>query len=271
MPDLTEYYHQQWGSNPNRKDIFVEVDWMHEIMEGKWVKEADGGGWYQPEVDFEFRFHKDAQYKVVNSFEHHEISLHIDARFAPTDQRSVCILGNKFPADDGCMGGGDKIDYEESTTFDEFDDIKEENFDWDKRGKIFHYCLFCKDTRDSKGTHWGIAEKLNIKGTNSYNSNYHGTGIEVKDADDFMVKSEAGKFLNPDKAERQAGVFMHELGHNLGLMLDRDNDGLEDQDRLNPNPKTCMNYMWIIYHVDYTSTEWEAIMPAGIQYAKEGH
>ena len=187
------------------------------------------------------------------------------------DKGAKRAANRKLHIDDGCMGGGgSKINYEKSTTFDEFDDIKKDYFDWNKRGKVFHYCLFCKDTRDSKGTHWGIAEKLNINGTTSYNPNYHGTGKESKDADDFMVKSEEGKFLNPDKAERQAGVFMHELGHNLGLMLDRDNDGWEDQDRLKSNPKTCMNYRWIIYHVDYTSAEWNSIMPAGIQYAEEG-
>jgi len=49
---------------------------------------------------------EEAQNLVLRAFKRHDITLHIDARSAPANQRLACILGNNFPADDGCMGGG---------------------------------------------------------------------------------------------------------------------------------------------------------------------
>lgn len=50
-------------------------------------------------------------YRVLNvsQFREHNIWIHIDARFTPINHRFICILGNAFPADDECMGDGEKI------------------------------------------------------------------------------------------------------------------------------------------------------------------
>ena len=68
------------------QDIFVEVDWMtgHRMLET-------------------------SQNLVIRAFGRHNITLHIDVRYALANQRLACILGNKIPADDGCMHGDEKI------------------------------------------------------------------------------------------------------------------------------------------------------------------
>ena len=77
------------------KDVFVEVDWMR----GHRMKDA-------------------AKWKVGTRFLNNptgeNIWLHIDARFTPMNQRFICILGNRFPADDGKMGGGEQLTHHEN-------------------------------------------------------------------------------------------------------------------------------------------------------------
>ena len=68
------------------QDIFVEVDWMTG-----------------------HRMEETAQNLVIRAFGRHNITLHIDVRYALANQRLACILGNKIPADDGCMHGDEKI------------------------------------------------------------------------------------------------------------------------------------------------------------------
>ena len=142
--------------------------------------------------------------------------------------------------DDGKMGGGEQIPhYDDSTYFgvrdgdmNDFYDYKEKHFD-SSRDSTFHYCIFAQNAFSpvTGKNHLGIA---NMPGNN------------------FIVGAGNWKFgLVEDKQTAQAGVFMHELGHNLNL------DHYTDW--LNPNPKTCMNYHWILLFVDYTSDEWDNI------------
>ena len=58
----------------------------------------------------------------------------------------------------------------------------------------------------------------------------------------------------------EQNTFMHELGHNMGLCLDRNNDYQEDDEWWNPKPLTCMNYFWILYYPDYSSEEWTSLI-----------
>jgi len=72
------------------KDIFVEVDWMKKEIEGRWYADGSGGKYYVPGFTIEYRMKEGAQNKVIRPFGKHDIALHID---------------------DGCMGGGEAIDY----------------------------------------------------------------------------------------------------------------------------------------------------------------
>jgi hypothetical protein len=60
------------------------------------------------------------------------------------------------------------------------------------------------------------------------------------------------------RANRQAAVFMHELGHNLGLIYDPNNDGDEDADPA--GTITVMNYYHLaLAYQEYSSTEWNSV------------
>jgi len=74
------------GRHLDEQDLFLEVDLMTS-----------------------HRMPETSQNLVIRAFGRHDITLHINAHYAPANQRLACILGNKFPADDGCMGGGTSI------------------------------------------------------------------------------------------------------------------------------------------------------------------
>ncbi len=81
-------------AHPLKKDIFVEVDWMtgHEMSDkAKWMVGT----------------------RFLNNPTGEEIWLHIDACFTPMNQRFICILGNRFSADEGKMDRGGVNDFEE--------------------------------------------------------------------------------------------------------------------------------------------------------------
>ncbi len=129
MSNNPELYSVDGRALPTRKDIFVEVDWMS----GHKMKDA-------------------AKWKVGTRFLNNptgdEIWLHIDARSTPMNRRFICILGKGFPADDGSMGGGEEVSYDEETSTQEFRDIYDQNFA-DDRGGLFHYGVFSNvDTED---------------------------------------------------------------------------------------------------------------------------
>ncbi|OYT46477.1 hypothetical protein B6U90_01045, partial [Thermoplasmatales archaeon ex4484_6] len=75
------------------KDIFVEVDWMKKEIEGRWYADGSVGKYYVPGFTIEYRMKEGAQNKVIRPFGKHDIALHID---------------------DGCMGGGEAIPYQET-------------------------------------------------------------------------------------------------------------------------------------------------------------
>ncbi|OYT47229.1 hypothetical protein B6U83_05265, partial [Thermoplasmatales archaeon ex4484_36] len=92
-----------------------------------------------------------AQDLVIRAFGRHDITLHIDVRYAPANKRLACILGNKFPADDGCKGGGGSLGKHDSKFIDSVESALYANnnygsgsntgFDKSSRSGIFHYCV----------------------------------------------------------------------------------------------------------------------------------
>ena len=94
----------------------------------------------------------------------------------------------------------------------DFDVIKNANFN-DKRAAIFHYCIF--GSQHSGGSSSGLSR-----------------GIE---GSDFIVSLGHPGWANTPA--QQAGTFMHELGHNLGLR-----HGGDDNVHRKPNYLSVMNY-----------------------------
>lgn len=108
-------------------------------------------------------------------------------------------------------GGGNKITCIPTLNWPaNFDTLKRANFS-SNRHRIFHYSIWGHQFNGSKPNVTGIAEQP---------------------GDDFLVTLTAG---TPAK---QAGTFMHELGHNLGLS----HGGVTDFVNNKPNHLSVMNY-----------------------------
>ena len=196
------------GAKVNRKDVFVELDFMppHKLAQAAIAKVV-------------------AAFKaapVANPDGTTGITLHVDN--GPTSVMNP-VTGAKW----GSRSKQSSIAHQAQTgsvtndTYDwsPFDALKAANFD-PKRAPVFHYAI---SAHAHDGTFSGISR---------------GVG-----ASDFLVTLGAGcQALNPGPdctldADGQAGTFMHELGHNLGLR-----HGGGDDVGYKPNYLSVMNYAY---------------------------
>ena len=125
--------------------------------------------------------------------------------------------GIRLHVDTGNLGGGEVLPHDDdlNPVGDEFSDIRNAHFAPARRD-IFHYCV------------WGH----NFDGVTNGGRSF---GIP---SDSFVVT--LGSFSNQvGSLMNQASVFMHELGHNLGLK----HGGFEDQNN-KPNYLSVMNYSY---------------------------
>jgi len=148
--------------------------------------------------------------------------------------------------DDGCMGGGGQITHQdELATEDKDGDLNDWNdfygnnnyFNSDRK-HIFRYCIFAHEIDTGKS---GRCDHI-----------------------DLFIVADADSVVNHE-IKGQAGTFMHELGHTLGLDDDLfdgiDNDQSDDWtwpwDTDHPynryaNYKSCMNYRYQTEIIDYS-------------------
>ncbi len=206
LTNLDEYRMHHWFSDPFRRDVFVEVDWM----QGEYF-------WEQP-----YGLPDDAKQMVMTAFARQNIMLNID---------------------DGWMGGGEEIPFygEDELNLNtiyrkyflrHFTDI------W-KQG-IFHYAI--------------------LMGTNPWKEDIAGFNFQ---SDAFTVCIGTIRLFRLRETTRTlatAGVFMHELGHNLGL-FQSDFAGIDNPDTryfwkedfwLYGPYHSCMNYRYTWHYVDYS-------------------
>lgn len=190
------------GADPDKKDIFVEVDWM-----------SNDDHSHQPNPA--------AIEEIVNSFANSPvdgvgINLHVDAGPDSVDY----VTGQTW----GDLAGGNSLSHQDilgvggnQSLADDLNDIINNNFDT-ARSQVFHYSIF--------------AHKWANNGNTTCSSGFSlGNGYQV-----FVVamgcwEDEVGSF------NEQAGTFMHELGHNLGL-----DHGGGDGINHKPNYLSIMNY-----------------------------
>jgi hypothetical protein len=207
LDNIEEYLMSEWGSDPFRKDLFVELDQM----------EAGPNG--EPAS----RLTELAKNLLRDAFEKQNIVLHID---------------------DGCMGGGEWIPFDNETSHDELVQVYRDYFlhgnntNW--RKGVFHYGLVLYD-----GTFNGFVFHTD--------DDYGGA---------FQISS---KYVDKERivpTERRtavayASVYMHELGHTLQINI----PGGHDQQTKHPlqplywkwrNYKSCMNYGYTYFLVDYS-------------------
>lgn len=119
--------------------------------------------------------------------------------------------------DDGSFGGGNALTHNDDLSlWENFDSIKEANF-LSARKSIFHYCIFAHNLA-GMGSTSGISRGIPGNG---------------------LVVSLGGWTNKTGTTQEQAGTFMHELGHNIGLR-----HGGSDHSNYKPNYLSVMNYFF---------------------------
>lgn len=158
--------------------------------------------------------------------------------------------GITLHVDTGELGGGNEVvhDANLSPVWTEFDAIKSANFN-DGRGAVFHYCLFAHDYEGTTSS--GISKDI--------------------PASDFIVSLGSWDY-GTGTVKQQAGTFMHELGHNLGLR-----HGGNDHIHYKPNFISIMNYFfqmdWLRYKkldqkLDYSRFDIKPLNEAALNEVK---
>ncbi len=167
------------GADPNEKDIFVYVDWLYD--DGIF---GLGGHTHKPDVS--------GLNKVILAFGDQGISLHVIFGKGIKEDNTNKELGS-------FTKNGDQCDY----GWGPFNEIRSSSFLANPaREPIFHYVLFGHDMGpdpcQKNGYHSGVSNSSSGSGS------------------DFLVT--LGHWTNSiGTPGEQAGTFMHELGHNLGL------------------------------------------------------
>lgn len=171
----------------------------------------------RPDIYVEMDYFEDAAPKsafvdrVVEAFARHNIALHID-------------VGSRF----GAWARSNKISGNGSITDSDFAPIKRANFNAARAG-LFHYAISASHfTRPDGSPAQGIGESPLV----SFN-------LDGRPGDDLIVAVSGAPVIT------QAGIFMHELGHNLSL-----NHGGRpgrapvpyDETKNKPNQLSVMNY-----------------------------
>jgi hypothetical protein len=205
------------GADPNHKDVFVEVDWM-------------GSG---SASDPSHRPGAAAIQTIVNSFNAAPVSnpdgttgIHLHVDYGPTSPNTWASGGGTW----GTMSHGEQLTHQtyvgtcsgNSFLWNNIDTIKTSHLT-PGRAAVFHYNVWAHSLCTTKGETSGISRNA-------------GGAAFGSGASDFIA-SLGGWDSNPGTPDQQAGTFMHELGHNLGLM-----HGGQDHDNWKPNYLSVMNY-----------------------------
>ena len=163
---------------------------------------------------------------LYSSFTKHNIMMHID---------------------DGSMGGGgEEIPYKEKITYHETNEIYWKYFLHDnitnERKGVFHYVIFCSYGAITRGGYSFQAF-----------DNLDGFVLAIQYIKDWRIR-ESQRELST------ASLFMHELGHNLGL-FEYTFGGIDNESCNTPwhagwwkyaNYKSCLNYRYAFSLVDYS-------------------
>ena len=180
LDNVEEYLTSQWGSDPFRKDLFIELDQMEEGPDGLMVQ-----------------FPKDSKELLTTAYDSRNIVLHLD---------------------DGSLGGGDSIPFTQETLT--RDDLTEYYFQYFLHGNInnwrvgvFHYALHLYDAG------WagyvfdnGYTEHLDSL---QISSKYH-ENFTLKNPLYNLLRRQTLN-IQTQRERVYAAVLMHETGHTLGI------------------------------------------------------
>lgn len=228
------------GASPLHKDIFVEVDYMVLPWECGWVT-CHGVTSLQPKVQaIHWVVEAFARAPVANPDGQPGIALHVD-------NGPASVMGTAAGDTWGDMSRADEIAYQEylrpvNDPWDDWEPINlimrdQSHFEFARHG-IFHYALFV----NSLGGHWRdeINQLIPLTLSTGVSTNDTSTTANARKGASTFVVALGGDYRG-GTAIQQAGTFMHELGHNLGLF-----HGGGDFDHLyvnyKPNYLSVMNY-----------------------------
>lgn len=117
LSNSVEYQMSDWGADPFRRDVFVELD----------VMESNG-------VGSVYCFPLESEELLYTAFNRQNVVLHLDS---------------------GCMGGTDIIPFDEETNYDELHDIYTDYFlhgdENNPRGGVFHYGVMVYSAQGAPG------------------------------------------------------------------------------------------------------------------------
>jgi len=230
LQNIEEYLTSQWGSDPFRQDIFLELDQM-DIG-------PDGQG---------YPVHPLSKEVVRDSFAKHNIV---------------------FQIDDGCMGGGEIIPYDNDHETDEnelqqyYKDYFLHNDINNWRRGAFHWAV---STYFYRGTNnWTIgafAFSSNVNGVRQTDSFYFSSFCHRVPHKPYLYWAYKHGSFNFDEQRKifHAGVMMHELGHTLGIHSGN-TPGCDNKQALilgiewlkYRGYRSCMNYNYVYQIIDYS-------------------
>jgi hypothetical protein len=202
------------GSSPLHKDIFVEIDWF--IVNGRSYKPRPGFAEFVQSVF--------AAAPVLNPDGTYGIRIHIE--LSQGIRTNQLVLGH---CDD---------DSTDSYDWGDFDFYKSLYFTPSRRS-THHYALFIADYGDKNG-----------KATTSSGISRNPLNFTLGASDFIVSLGDKGWWNHPTPGQykyTQAGTFIHELGHNLGLK----HGGL-DHVPYKPNLLSLMNYTFQTDGIPYT-------------------
>jgi hypothetical protein len=223
LNDIEEYKAWQWGSDPFRQDMFIEIDQM--------AKGPNGEGAFVPVQTYDM---------LRTSYAKHNIFWHID---------------------DGRLGGGEIIPFKENIEDEDLDQWYMTYFmhgdihNW-RRG-VFHWAIITYNGTWAKG--FAFSSRINgMWALDCFlvSTSYHEMRSKIFPIIDGCYRRTFNRELN--RACVYAGAMMHETGHTLGLY----NPGVDNSQTVWPwqtdfwrfGPyKSVMNYRYIYNGVnDYS-------------------
>lgn len=233
-------WEDKWGYNPFIYENHTNLDPDNDGIEN--IEEWETSKWHSDpyrqdifiEVDYmearnrfsrAYTLPEKSKQMLYTAFTSHNIMMHID---------------------DGCMGGGEEIPYKERITYSETKEIYWRYFlhnsTQNPRKGVFHYVLLCSYSATTRGGH-----------------SFQGWDV----LDSFVLAVQYIRDWRPKEKDREvamASLFMHELGHNLGL-FEYTFDGIDNESCNAPwmkgwwiyrNYKSCLNYRYSFFLIDYS-------------------
>ena len=196
------------GADPNVPDIFVEVDWM--------VKPATTITGFELLAEESFAPDHIYMEEVYLAFKRHDINLHVDAGPDSVD----FVTGKKW----GKLSGGSEVPYVK--------EIRAEADLWPTemdpaRERIFRHAIFCDKVFTPE---YNMFNQMVYKRTGGVTHGYYDQYFLVGNptANSYAVSNRIA-----------VAIFMHELGHTLGLK-----HGGSDNINYKPNYLSIMNYLF---------------------------